>query len=114
MSFLWATRGRTWGFRFLSTDASGRDPLAVYEEAFHGVGDDAAVLRRIGDVVAVRFPDPEARCDRAGRVIPHEFVLAPPLAGSVRTVEEAVEQVWPLVRDRYAAVWDQPTAPAAS
>lgn len=114
MSLLWATRGRTWGFRFLSDDGSGRDPLAVYEEAFARVGDATAVVRRTGDVVAVRFPDPEGRCDRAGRVIPHEFVVTGPLAASVSSVEDALAQVWPLVSERYAAVWDAEKAPTAS
>jgi hypothetical protein len=114
VSLLWATRGRTWGFRFLTDDGSGRDPLAVYEEAFARVGDAAAVVRRTGDVVAVRFPDPECRCDRAGRVIPHEFVVTGSLATSVSSVEDALEHVWPLVRERYAGVWDAEKAPSAA
>ena len=32
-SVIWATRGRTWGFRFL-LDAGLSDPLADYERAF--------------------------------------------------------------------------------
>lgn len=114
MSLLWATRGRTWGFRFLSDDGSGRDPLAVYEEAFGRLGDATAVVRRTDDVVAVRFPDPQGRCDRAGRVIPHEFVVSGPLAASVSSVEDALEHVWPLVSERYAVVWDAEKAPSAS
>jgi len=38
-------------------------------------------------------------------------VLTPPLSDSVRSVEDAVEQVWPLVRERYAEVWELPKAP---
>ena len=38
--FIWATRGRTWGFRFLRT--AGRvDPLKLYEAAFRGDLDSA-------------------------------------------------------------------------
>jgi hypothetical protein len=109
MSFIWATRGRTWGFRFLSTEQPGQDPLARYEEAFAGL----LVARQgvLTGLLAVRFPDPEGRRDRSGRPIPHEFVLTPPLSDSVRSVEDAVEQVWPLVRERYAEVWEASKAP---
>ena len=113
MSFIWATRGRTWGFRFLSTEQPGQDPLARYEQAFDGVRDVPAVVRRRSGMLAVRFPDPEGRRDRSGRPIPHEFVLTPPLSDSVRSVEDALAQVWPLVRERYAEVWELPKAPAA-
>ena len=33
MSLIWATRGRTWGFRFLR-DGGFPDPLPVYDLAF--------------------------------------------------------------------------------
>ncbi|NII40827.1 hypothetical protein E9228_001463 [Curtobacterium flaccumfaciens] len=113
MSFIWATRGRTWGFRFLATERPDQDPLARYEEAFAGVRDVPATIRRRTGMLAVRFPDPDGRQDRSGRPIPHEFVLTPPLSDSVRSVEDAVTQVWPLVRERYAEVWEQPKAPGS-
>ncbi len=34
--FIWATRGRTWGFRFLRKGGY-EDPLGVYEDAFSKV-----------------------------------------------------------------------------
>ncbi|MBT1675210.1 hypothetical protein KK087_03035 [Curtobacterium flaccumfaciens pv. flaccumfaciens] len=113
MTLIWATRGRTWGFRFLMPDGSGVDPLRAYDEAFDGVGDAAEVLRHQDGSAALRFTDPEGRRDRAGRPIPHEFVLFPPLSERVRSMDDALTEVWPLVRDRYAAVWDRPTPPAA-
>ena len=108
---IWATRGRTWGFRFLMRDGSGLDPLRAYDEAFDGVGDATEVLRHKDGCAALRFNDPEGRRDRAGRPIPHEFVLFPPLSERVRSMDAAVAEVWPMVRDRYAAVWDQTTPP---
>ncbi|WP_250900759.1 hypothetical protein [Curtobacterium aurantiacum] len=94
-------------------DGSGVDPLRAYDEAFDGVGDAAEVLRHQDGSAALRFTDPEGRRDRAGRPIPHEFVLFPPLSERVRSMDDALTEVWPLVRDRYAAVWDRPTPPAA-
>lgn len=105
MSLIWATRGRRWGFRFLR-DGGAADPLPEYDAAFTGVGSDPSAFRRRGATVAVRFPDPLDRRDAAGRVIPHEFVVMPPLADQVDSVEDALEVVWPLVADEYEAVWD--------
>ena len=47
MKLIWATRGRTWGFRFLR-DGGFEDPLPVYDEAFSEVGDEPEVCRRVG------------------------------------------------------------------
>lgn len=63
------------------------------------------------DAVALKFPDPEGRLDRSGRVIPHGFVLYGELAERVRTVEEGLREVWPLVAEGYASVWGLPNAP---
>lgn len=103
MTFIWATRGLAWGFRFLR-DGGLDDPLPAYEEAFSGAPSGAA-CHRSGAKVAVRFPDPLGRKDSAGRVIPHEFVLSPPLADGVDTVKDALEKVWPLVADEYDRLW---------
>ncbi|MDJ1370324.1 hypothetical protein [Gulosibacter molinativorax] len=114
MSFIWVTRGRTWGFRFLR-NGEFADPLPEYERAFSGVGSDAEVCRRVGECVALRFPDPEGRKDRAGRVIPHEFVLMGTFASGTRTVSEGRQRVWPLVADEYERIWKSakyPSTPA--
>lgn len=104
MTMLWATRGREWGFKFVRNDFGG-DPLLVYEEAFAGAGTDADTVHRAGDTVALRILDPEKRADRAGRIIPHEFVLAGSLAERVASVEDGLREVWPLVADEYAQLW---------
>ena len=111
MSFIWASRGRSWGFRFLRT-AGNPDPLPLYETAFSGVEDMPQVWRRNGDLVALRLSDPEGRCDQAGRVIPHDFVVFASLASRVHSTEDGHQEVWPLVADRFAEVWDKAELPA--
>lgn len=104
MNLIWATRGRTWGFRFLH-DGDCADPLPSYDAAFAGIGAGPSAFHRVGTTVAVRFPDPHGRKDSAGRVIPHEFVVFAPLSGQIETVDDALERVWPLVADEYESVW---------
>ena len=82
MSLIWATRGRHWGFRFVYGGGFD-DPLVEYDQIFGNVGPDDEVFVRIGDRAALRFPDPLDRTDRAGRVIPHEFVLDSSIASGV-------------------------------
>jgi hypothetical protein len=105
--FIWATRGRTWGFRFLRRGGFD-DPLEAYERAFAGMGDASEAWVRLGDRVALRFADPEARQDVAGRVIPHEFVLYGPWALGIDSLEDGVARIWPEVAEEFARVWDQP------
>lgn len=108
--FIWATRGRTWGFRFLRT--AGEDhPLRVYEAAFDGAPDAAEVWHQTEAGVAMRFPDPEGRQDGAGRVIPHDFVLVGRWARELGSLEEGRRQVWAEVADDFAAVYDQTDPP---
>lgn len=111
MNIIWATRGRTWGFRFLRTGGLG-SPIEVYEDAFVGTEGAPVAFEKRAETVAVRFPDPDGRMDRAGRVIPHEFVILSADADSLRNVEDARAVLWPMVREEYEAIWDQPTAPA--
>lgn len=106
MRLIWATRGRDWGYRFLLNGGES-DPLAVYEAAFAGHEGDGTVCQRTGDRVALRFADPEGRCDRAGRTITHDVVVLDPPA-SLATVEEGRALVWPAVADRFAHIWDRP------
>lgn len=113
MILLWATRGRSWGFRFLPVGrgaadgmAADGDPLGLYERAFAGHADgDEGCWAGADGLTAVRLSDPEGRRDEAGRVIPHEFVLR---GEEVRTVGDALAVVWPRVAAQYAEVWDGP------
>ena len=105
MTLIWATRGRNWGFRFLR-DGGFADPLPEYDAAFAGIGTGTSAYYRVGTTVAVRFPDPLGRKDSAGRVIPHELVVFPPLSNQVETVDDALEKVWPLVAEEYETAWN--------
>lgn len=105
MNLIWATRGREWGFRFLR-DGGFADPLPEYDAAFAGIGAGPSACHRVGAMVAVRFLDPSGRKDSAGRVIPHEFVVFPPLSDQIETVDDALANVWPLVAEEYETVWD--------
>ncbi|MBL0888304.1 hypothetical protein [Myceligenerans indicum] len=113
MSLIWATRGRSWGFRFLR-DGGFTDPLPAYERAFAGIESEPTMYRRVGKQVALRFPDPKDRCDEAGRVIPHDIVVMSPLADDVRSVEDGQRIVWPLLAEAFARLWDLPRPPSAS
>ena len=110
MTFIWATRGRTWGFRFLR-DAGFPDPLPEYTRVFSQISDESVVYRRTGPTVALRWPDPIGRCDRSGRVIPHEFVVYRPSADDIHSVEDGQRLIWPLVAEEYSGVWDLPEPP---
>lgn len=105
MSLIWATRGRTWGFRFLRKGGFD-DPLPPYDAAFADIGAGPNAFRRIGATVAVRFTDPSGRKDSAGRPIQHELVVLPPLSNEIGSVADALEQVWPLIAAEYEELWD--------
>lgn len=105
MRLIWATRGKTWGFRFLRNDTS-EDPLVVYERAFSGKDDEREMCHDVADGVALRLQDPEGREDRAGRPIPHDFVVLGPGADDIRSVADGLRAVWPEVADDYASCWD--------
>ncbi|MGC4937160.1 hypothetical protein [Kribbella sp. DT2] len=109
-SLIWATRGRSWGFRFL-LDGGRSDPLPDYERSFAGLEDEPTTWRRAAGGVALRFPDPLERKDAAGRVIPHEFVVFGDLGDQIGSAEDGVQQIWPLVAEVYARVWDAEDPP---
>lgn len=128
MRFIWATRGRTWDFRFLE-NGGFPDPLPVYEAAFASMSGEPEAWRVVdetvglrfgvtGEMVALRFRDPLERRDRAGRVIPHEFVVIP--SGTpdevyfIDSVDAGRSIVWPLVEARFERIWRLPKAPAAN
>lgn len=113
MNLIWATRGRSWGFRFLLTGGYS-DPLSAYEMAFAELEGEPEACRCVGGRVALRLLDPLSRKDAAGRTIPHDFVVFEPLAKDIRTVDDGLQRVWPMVADIYARVWSgsPPTADA--
>jgi hypothetical protein len=110
-NIIWATRGRSWGFRFL-LNGGRSDPLSDYERSFAGVEDDPTAWHRSAVNVVLRFPDPQGRRDTAGRIIPHEFVVFGALADEINSPEAGQQQIWPLVADAYARVWNAETPPS--
>ena len=119
MSLIWATRGRAWGFRFLRSGGFA-DPLPVDETAVSGFRDKPEAWRRVAETVALpemvvlRIPDPSGRRDRAGRVIPHDFVVFRPLADDINSVDDGRRLVWPLVADEFTRVWELPKPTSSS
>ncbi|HBR90009.1 MAG TPA: hypothetical protein DEA59_12215, partial [Microbacterium sp.] len=113
MNLIWATRGRTWGFRFL-LDGGHPSPLATYESAFIGADNEVTLCRRSGGRIALRFPDPQGRTDAAGRTIPHDFVIMSPTVAAITSVDDGLREVWPVVADVYAGVWDSETPPSVA
>lgn len=111
VNLIWSTRGRSWGFRFL-LDGGYADPLQPYERAFIGLQDEREACQRVGEVVALRFPDPEHREDAAGRVIPHDFVVMEPLASEVNSIDDGVQKVWAAVKDVYEQTWQSQKPPS--
>lgn len=110
---IWATRGRSWGFRFL-LNGGLPDPLFDYERNFANLETEPTAWRRINGKVALRFPDPLERRDTAGRVIPHDFVVSGDLADQIESVEDGIQLVWPLVAEAYDRVWDVERPPSAA
>lgn len=110
--FIWATRGRSWGFRFLRRGGFA-DPLPIYDAAFAEIGDQSEAWGRVADKVALRFPDPGGREDASGRTIPHEFVLFGPMAEGIDSLGEGRQRVWREVADEYEGIWDAPDPPRA-
>lgn len=107
MSIIWATRGYTWGFRFLRDGGYG-NVLSFYEQAFSSIGDSLTEFCINDDSVAVRFADPLNRKDRSGRVIPHEFVISEPEMDSIGSIDDVMEKIWSSVEVEYAEIWNQP------
>lgn len=112
-NLIWATRGRSWGFRFL-LDGGLPDPLPEYERHFASSVDAAEIWLRAAAGVALRFPDPLGRRDSAGRVIPHEFVVMGDLADGIHSVESGLDTIWPLVAGTYARIWEAEKAPTSA
>ncbi|MGO4593138.1 hypothetical protein AB4Z18_04880 [Leifsonia sp. 2TAF2] len=104
-SFIWATRGRRWGFRFLR-DGGYDDPLPVYEAAFAGLTDRREVCQQADEAIILRFPDPDGRQDHSRRIISHDFVIRPTSSGQLPAVEDAPDIAWATVSADYAQLWD--------
>jgi len=109
---IWATRGRSWGFRFLRRGGLA-DPLELYEATFSAIGDEPESWCRVAGRVGLRFPDPAGRRDASGRTIPHDFVLLGDWADGLASVNDGRRRIWPQVADEYERVWDAEEPPSA-
>ena len=79
-NFLWLTRGKTWGFRFLSEPSGLPFVEAIYKTIFlkdeSRIGYWKGVILEKWHYVACRCYDDHATFnDAAGRRIPHEFLI---------------------------------------
>lgn len=110
---LWSSRGKDWGFRILQHPTTFEcDWLDVHKAVFANSKDDEGFYERtqvrIGLIekkcVGIRFLDPELRCDSAGRVIPHEFIV---FGQSSLALEDNTDWVhlWPIVSAKYAILY---------
>lgn len=109
-TFIWATRGYSWGFRFLRSGGY-TDPLPAYEAAFAGMADQREICMRVGDEVVLRFPDPEGRLDRARRPILHDFVIRPSKPGDELPLADAAQVAWETVSGDYDRLWNMGQPP---
>lgn len=111
VDLIWATRGRTCGFRFL-LDGGVPNPLALYESAFVGAEHETALCRRSDGRITLRFPDPLGRTDTARRIIPHDFVILDPAKTLIGSIDDGVREIWPIVAKAYGDVWEGKTPPS--
>lgn len=105
MNFIWVTRGKSWGFRFLR-DGGFADPLPVYEKAFENLRHERQGIEKRNDVIALKFPDPEGRKDAAGRIIPHHLVLFGSSNFHLDSMEDGISVIWPSIEQEFAELWD--------
>lgn len=105
MSIVWATRGNTWGFRFLR-DGGHRKILETYNRAFSNVSDDQEVFHQNVDSIAARIADPLNRKDRSGRTIPHEFVLMGEDMHGIKSIDDVKTMIWPCFSTEYQEIWN--------
>lgn len=104
MTIIWATRGKNWGFRFLS-DGGEIDPLPSYLSAFENMETAGEFIRNQGGIVAARIFDPLGRQDHSGRVILHDFILRGSMSEGISTIDDVKAHIWPVVAEQYLESW---------
>ena len=100
MNLVWATRGRSWGFRFLLDGDTG--PAPVYERPSQAPR-RVDFVRRVNAHVAPRFLIPGA--DANGRSAHPQTGRTPLLADDGRPSRMSAF-VWLLLSDTFARVWN--------
>jgi len=109
LRYIWATRGRDWGFRFLRNGGL-QDPLSTYERAISPLGEERNAFQQTDEFIVVRFDDPDRRSDAAGRLIPHEFVLFHQAADSQPSFDDVRRLAWNEVSEYYNSIWMLPSS----
>lgn len=115
-TILWSTRGRDWGFRMLLLpqlscsdwlDAHHRmfQENTVTEEYQVNQGNIKLSSNLTVPYIALSFPDPEQRKDRAGRIIPHEIALFGEEIQAFQDIRSAVNEIWKTLSSTYAILY---------
>lgn len=115
-TILWSTRGRDWGFRMLLLpqlscsdwlDAHHRmfQENTVTEEYQVNQGNIKLSSNLTVPYIALSFPDPEQRKDRAGRIIPHEIALLGEEIQAFQDIRSAVNEIWKTLSSTYAILY---------
>lgn len=110
-SIIHSSRGHSKGFHFLERGGLN-NPLLERDIAKVSDSTPIGTFKRYGNNLEkafVSFHDPLGRRDAAGRVIPHEVFLPKHLADGVNTHEEAVKVAWPLLKDKFDAMYKATT-----
>jgi hypothetical protein len=111
---LWSSRGKDWGFRILQHPRSNCDWLEVHDTVFANSKDDERFYTRTQvrtgltkreRCVGLRFLDPDSRCDSAGRVIPHEFIVFGQSSSAFDDHADWARTLWQMVREKYATLY---------
>lgn len=103
-----AARGKSAGWTFPGHGGLS-DPVKEHLRA--GFAEKGGLNRfwRYGDrneKIAARLLDPEGRKDWTGRDIFHELMLPESLAKQIQKFEDINEKVWPMIKDKYQAIYD--------
>lgn len=57
--------------------------------------------------IALAFPDPENRRDRAGRGIGHQVIIPKIMSEGIDTKEKAIGKIWPLLKYDYSVEYNR-------
>lgn len=109
-----AARGKNYGFTFPGRGGLEKPMTEYLKSGLAGTGGGGGgvppgYFARYGDrmeKVAANFKDPLGRKDFAGRDISHDVMLPESLAKGVNSAEEAAAVAWPLIKDKYDALYE--------
>ena len=108
-SLVFSTRTKNKGFSIY--DKGGlSNPFGALESAGMITGRNELQpgnIRKLKDgSVAAVMHDPRGRKDSAGRVIPHSMIIPKSMSAGIDSISDVASKIWPLLEDRYAAMYD--------